>query len=233
MAKFLSQVYTKIRGSVGGVCYTANQHAALIARAKVSPVNPDSSAQNRIRTAFATTVQAWDSLTDAQRQSWSDYADTLSVPAIGGSRTPSGRETFIANITLAWYLRSQQIISVNPVYTPPTTAGFLAISNLQSGAPSSTGTGISMNFLNDNGETVLGVSARSFKQSPGRHYFKGPWITGTLQGAEVADSAVGAIDFLTLDEDGVYFANLRLISLAAPFRISAMAHQRVIAAVTV
>ena len=232
MAKFLSQVYTTIRGSVGGVTYTANQHAALVARARVSPVNPDSSAQNRIRMAFATASVAWDSLADSVREAWASYAATLTVPAIGGTRNPSGRETFMGTISLAWYLRSIGILGANPTYAAPTTAGFLTITNLQTAAPSTPGTGFSMNFYNGNGESVLGISARSFKQSPGRNFYRGPWLTNTLQDVEVADTSSGVLDFLTLDDAGVYFANLRLISLTAPFRISTMAFMREIASVT-
>lgn len=229
MAKFLSTVYSIIRGSVGGLTYTANQHSALVVRARVHPVNPDSSAQNRIRMAMATASQQWEGLTDIVRASWSDYAGTLTVPAIGGTRNPSGRETFIANLSLAWYLKSIGLIDVNPASTAPTTPGFLVISNLQTAAPSVVGIGFSMNFFNPNGETVLGFASRSFHQSNGRNFYRGPWVTGTNQVVEMTDAQSGVVDFLSLDENGVYFAKLRFISKAAPFRISAMAFQRAIA----
>lgn len=220
MAKIISPVWSKIRGSIAGTTYTANQFAAIVARQRVTPVNPGSQAQVAVRAAFATAVTRWNALSDENRELWDAYAQTLTYPGIGGSVTMPGRQVFISNLVKALYLQARGIILVNPADTAPSTAGFLSMQNLEVDVPSAPGTGFSIGGYFANGEDSYFVAQRSFKQSPGREYFSGPFFVSTLQGEEVTDPQSVIIDFTGLDDGGIYFVQCSLISKAAPFRIS-------------
>jgi len=78
------------RGKIGGHVASKNRAGSYF-RTKVTPVNPQSSAQVNVRGRLTTLAQAWRGLTDAQRAAWnnavSDYAKT---DIFGDLRNPSG-----------------------------------------------------------------------------------------------------------------------------------------------
>lgn len=65
------------RGSIGGQVHSRNRFGNYI-RARTTPVNPQSSRQNAIRTAIAALAQQWsNALTQAQRDAWEVYAAAI------------------------------------------------------------------------------------------------------------------------------------------------------------
>jgi len=76
MAKFVSQVYSEIRGSVNGVTYARNRFG-LYARAKASPVQPRTPAQTERRAQLTVLSQRWRTLPESNRAEWRALADEL------------------------------------------------------------------------------------------------------------------------------------------------------------
>jgi hypothetical protein len=76
MAKFVSQVYSEIRGSVNGVTYARNRFG-LYARAKASPVQPRTPAQTERRAQLTVLSQRWRTLDESLRAEWRALADEL------------------------------------------------------------------------------------------------------------------------------------------------------------
>jgi hypothetical protein len=76
MAKFVSQVYSEIRGSVNGVTYARNRFGQY-ARAKASPVQPRTPAQTERRAQLTVLSQRWRTLSEANRAEWRALADEL------------------------------------------------------------------------------------------------------------------------------------------------------------
>jgi hypothetical protein len=76
MAKFVSQVYSEIRGSVNGVTYARNRFG-LYARAKASPVQPRTPAQTERRAQLTVLSQRWRTLDEGLRAEWRALADEL------------------------------------------------------------------------------------------------------------------------------------------------------------
>lgn len=81
-------------GKLGGQVFSKNRGGSYV-RTKVSPLNPQTTAQMSIRGIFASISSAWSTLTDAQRQTWnglvSDYGKT---DVFGDIRNPSGKNLF-------------------------------------------------------------------------------------------------------------------------------------------
>lgn len=75
MAKFLlGPVVAEARGQLGGTVFSRNRFGAY-GRNNSSPVNPNTVPQQEQRSAFTQATQRWrDTLTDAQRQAWKEYA---------------------------------------------------------------------------------------------------------------------------------------------------------------
>lgn len=219
--KFLSQVYVIARGSVGGVTYTANQFHQLIARARTSPVNPQTSLQTAIRSAFSAAETLWKALDDTARSNWEAYA----------SRTP--RQNPLGPITLTGRLFMRGIISLREfmattlgtVFTDsdlaPAVPGMLSISNVVAIPPSGPSTGIAITWGNPLGNpAIFSLVQISDAFEPTRMFYKGPWDTAKNVSTATAGGASGVEEFVGLVVDKAYFMRMRAITEVGPHKIS-------------
>jgi hypothetical protein len=95
MAKFVSQVYSEIRGSVNGVTYARNRFG-LYARAKASPVQPRTPAQSERRAQLTVLSQRWRTLDESNRAEWRALADELTrSDALGLTYRLSGLQAYL------------------------------------------------------------------------------------------------------------------------------------------
>lgn len=91
--KFTSPVYSAVSGSIAGITYSTN--GGLIARARATPTNPNTLAQQNARSALDGAATAWGLLTSAQQSDWNDLAaNTTFFDKLGNSFTPSGYMVF-------------------------------------------------------------------------------------------------------------------------------------------
>jgi hypothetical protein len=78
------------RGKLGGHVYSKNRGGAYV-RTKVTPVNPQSTAQLAVRAFFTSLSQGWRSLTSAQREAWNGAVENFQRTDIFGDiKKPSG-----------------------------------------------------------------------------------------------------------------------------------------------
>lgn len=229
MAKFLSQVYSTIRGSVGGITYTANQFQSLIARARVSPVNPNTPKQTMMRSSFSGASARWLAATDAVRTAWNDYALTCTYEGPLGTYSIPGRQMFISNISTALYLTARGVALEAITDAAPVVPGFLNPEDVAPVVPIIIGTGIRWSMGNHTGEEIYGYSERSVSWNPTRYRFKGPFLTETLDAIEIPDNTLQNLEFTGLAEDMIYFTNPRAISGQPPFRMSSPFYLRHVA----
>jgi hypothetical protein len=95
MAKFVSQVYSEIRGSVNGVTYARNRFG-LYARAKASPVQPRTPAQSERRAQLTVLSQRWRTLPESLRAEWRALADELTrSDALGLTYRLTGLQAYL------------------------------------------------------------------------------------------------------------------------------------------
>jgi hypothetical protein len=229
-----SHLFSTMRGSVAGVTYTANQYHAIVGRQRVSPVQPGTTPQSIVKAAFAGGSTAYELLTDAQRQAWEDYAQTLTYQGPLGDYTVGGRSVAMGQYALSRICVAKGIATIPAAsMTAPTTAGFLSIGGFLTDAPSATGTGVNLTITNDNDEDVTVLVELSLKQSDARMRYKGPWVPSTFMGFEVPASTSADEDITGLVDGGVYFMRVRLISSDAPRRLSAPLIIRFVAEATV
>jgi len=86
---------SSMRGKLNGNVLTRNKGGEVI-RNKVTPINPRTSAQMLQRAYTSNIAKAWaGTLTDAQRQSWKSYGQTIGAKSIfGNNLILSGIATF-------------------------------------------------------------------------------------------------------------------------------------------
>lgn len=94
--KYISSVFSGASGSVAGCTYSRNKGGNYV-RSRSIPVNPQTSFQSTVRSAFGGLAQAWlTALTANQRSGWAAYAAAVSVPGFDGQIFLSGMNWFIA-----------------------------------------------------------------------------------------------------------------------------------------
>ena len=85
---------TDASGKLGGQVFSKNRGGSYV-RTKVTPTNPQSTAQMSVRGIFASISSRWSSLTEAQRNSFNGFVSAYARTDIFGDlRNPSGKSLF-------------------------------------------------------------------------------------------------------------------------------------------
>jgi len=93
---FKSPVYSQASGSIAGIVYSRNA-GGMYTRARAMPTNPNTDAQQAVRSAMAALVDQWSNvLTNTQRENWNTYAfNTPTLNRIGEPTHKTGQNMFI------------------------------------------------------------------------------------------------------------------------------------------
>jgi len=96
MAKILTTaIVADIRNKLNGSVFSKNRYGSYV-RTKVTPVNPQTTAQQNVRNRLSTNSQAWRGLTDAQRQGWINAAPNFPTTDIfGNPKILSGNALYV------------------------------------------------------------------------------------------------------------------------------------------
>lgn len=104
-----------MRGSIGGQVFSRNRFGNYI-RSRITPVNPQSSRQNKIRNVIQSLAQYWsNTLTQAERDEWEVYAAAIvRVNKLGAQIKLTGFNHFIRSNSIRSQL-DESIIESGPV----------------------------------------------------------------------------------------------------------------------
>lgn len=124
MAKIkFGMMMTDARGKLGGHVFSKNRSGAYV-RTKVTPVNPQTSAQSAVRSVLAVISAGWSSLTVEQRQSFnSAVEDWQTTDIFGDLKKPTGKNLY-TKLNLNLSASGQSLIS-----SAPDKQEFLALEN--------------------------------------------------------------------------------------------------------
>mgnify|MGYP001332534141 CR=1 FL=1 len=119
-----------LRNKLNGSVFSKNRYGAYV-RTKVTPVNPQSTAQQLVRNRLSTQSQAWRGLTEPERQSWIDGAVNFPFTDIyGNTKILSGQALYVKlNTNLA-----QAGIAANSVCPSPVSLDALVLTSLTADA---------------------------------------------------------------------------------------------------
>ena len=220
MAKMLSQIATIIRGSMGGITYTANRGGSIIARARVCPVNTKTDPRDQIKGNFRSVIAAWEDATEETRDGWDQYAQSITKNGPISTRAYSGREAYVATMVYMKNLYSKGVIGTDPVDTPPTSFGQVPISIKGYTTLTAPGTGFTVIGKNEADVAVNVVIATTGPVPATRHTFKGPWLPETFGAANVDAGNPISIPVNGLVLDDWCFVKIRAVPADAPFSLS-------------
>lgn len=220
VARLLSIIASVIRGSVGGLTYSSNQFHQIIVRARTAPVNPNTSNQTTIRSAFNVASQAWKVMATPIRLAWEEYAESLTYEGPLGPYTMPGRQVCIGNLSMAGYIATRGLYALVPSAAAPITPGFLDVGNITVGPAGAGETGFLISVENPNLFDVVIFAQRSVNFGTSRYRFKGPYLSDTDIALKAASETTFPIPFYDLIKDAIYFVRLRAITEEGPYRIS-------------
>lgn len=220
MAKILSHVWSSISGSVGGITYFNGPHHAILARARVAPVQPGSTNQALMRSAWAGAAGVWENMPLGYQQDWDLYAQSCTFQGKQGNYQVTGRSIFMAGWSLQSYMLLRFLLMPTQITDPPVQAGFLLPSNISLGPPVAAGTGFSLNISADPfDDTTVFVQISGFKEKE-RNFWKGPWDNRVDEAFIVAAGVSTFHDFLGKAEGKKYFIRVKCVADDAPSRVS-------------
>lgn len=105
----MSSLVSDIRGSVAGSVYSANKNGAYV-RNKGTMTNTNTISQQNVRLSFGAIAAAWRGLTDAQRESFSNYIQQYPyTDKLGQTKYYTPYQLF------AWQNNSAQFAGFNPI----------------------------------------------------------------------------------------------------------------------
>jgi hypothetical protein len=109
-----------IRGSIGGTVFSRNRFCNYI-RARITPVNPQSSRQNKIRACVQSLAPYWsNSLSQVNRDLWEVYADSIvRSNKVGAQMKLTGFNHFIRSNTIRLQSDDPQVDAGPTVLTLP------------------------------------------------------------------------------------------------------------------
>lgn len=210
MAKIkLSAIVSQMSGKLNGSVFAKNRGGAYI-RTKVTPVNPQSTAQMAVRAALTSLSQSWRGLTADQRAAWNAAVSNFtSTDIFGDIKTPSGINLYNKlNLNL-------DNIGVSPISTPPAPVSVGFFSALSIAADASAGT-VAATFTAEGasaGQTVV-VEATPCV-SAGKDFVKSEYrVVGNFPGNSTSPQALGAMivaKFGTMTAGKKVFVRLKFV----------------------
>jgi hypothetical protein len=222
--KFKSALVTAVSGSIGGLVGSHNAGGQYL-RARTIPVNTNTSFQQAVRSYLALLAAAWsDSLEQAQRDAWENYAAQVPITdSLGEPRNISGIAHFLRSNVPRLQAGKARVDDGPTVYTLPSFTGPVF-------SPEAATDTVDVAFTNSDdwaGEVGGGmVLSASRPQGVGINYFRGPYRFMDIIPGAVSPPASpfnATMPFPTATGDKVFFfarvfrADGRLSS---PFRAS-------------
>ena len=161
---------TDARGKLGGHVFTKTRSGATI-RTKVTPTNPQTSAQGTVRGLFGNLSRFWALLTLSEQLSWNGVVgEYKKTNAFGDQYQPSGKNLFqMVNTNL-------NTVGAPQTNTPPSGRGVLAFDDLSADVlVISQELEITVNLLDAPGASDFIVIEATAPMSPGRFNFSGTY----------------------------------------------------------
>lgn len=193
---FKSNLFSQASGSLGGTTFSRNA-GGMYVRNRAIPVNPNTTTQQAIRNCFASANAAWTTtLTDAQRQSWADYAAAVTVKnKLGDQTNITGQNMFVRSYVPTLHAGGTPVLDGPTVLTLPQTP-FVNTIEIDAGPPVQADIAGGFNQALSAAEAGIVIVYLGLPQSNGTNYFKGPYRFAATDAVAETDTTWG-IDGIT------------------------------------
>lgn len=173
----------EMRGSIAGTVFSRNS-SGNYARAKTTPINPNTGLQQAVRAAMAFLTDMWgQTLTAGQRTAWNLYASSVSVlNRIGETTHISGFNHFIRSNMIRKQLNQTLIADGPTVFEIPASDPLFSITASETTQFFSSIFDNTMDWADEDG--AMWFQFGGTPQNAQVNFFDGPWrIFGLILGA--------------------------------------------------
>ncbi len=162
------------RGSISGMTVSRNS-AGLYARARVKPVNPNTTRQDDVRSGVAVATARWsETLNEASRVLWNEYAALVAMKnKLGDTIFNSGFNHYVRSNAFRMSLGFAAIDAAPSIGELPAQDPSISIAPAASSQQLELTFDNSMSWANETGGVLFVHQGRP--QNPQRYYFGGPW----------------------------------------------------------
>lgn len=228
--RMLSPLISIAAGSVAGLTFFRNQYHQICVRARTAPVNPSTSNQTAVRTAFSFANAGWDSMGSGNRTFWADYATTLVYTGPLGDYHIPGRQVWIGSATFLQFINIQGYDTITIDATAPNSAGFAKFDEITDQDPAVPGTGFDLILSQTTGDNMAVLIDISVGFNPARQRFKGPWAAAQQRYLDLATGVTANVPIDDLTEGQAYFYRIRGVTSDGPHKMTAAFIGRAVAA---
>lgn len=173
------------RGSVAGNVFSRNRYGAYL-RARTKPTNPNTALQQAVRNRIQALTTYWSqSLSDAQRTAWSQYAAAIAwVNALGETQYLTGFNMFIRSNSVILQGGGTQVDAGPIVLSLPETDPTYAVAGDAANDEVDVTFDNGMDWANEDGGHMLIYVGQPVNQT--RNFFAGPYrYAGVIDGDAV------------------------------------------------
>lgn len=221
--KFGSTI-TDGRGSIAGVTYSRNHYGAYL-RARTTPINPNSTGQQAVRSALAQLSTKWSTtLTAVQRTAWELYASNVAMlDKMGATMYLTGYNHYIRSNVEYQRIFGASIDDGPVIFELPGQDGTFAITASEATQFITVVHDTLMPWAAENGAAML--MYQGVPQNAQRNFFGGPWeyfanIPGILGAPAGSPSDHAAVKVMTEGQHQWCYARIIRADgrLSEPFR---------------
>jgi len=182
--KFKSPMFSQASGSIAGTTFAHNR-GGLYVRARSIPTNPNTTFQQAVRTTFGLLSNLWlNTLTEAQRAGWDNYASLVLIPdSLGEPRNVGGVGMYQRSNTPRIQAGLPRIDDAPSIfnlgdYTAPAIVSITAPTSISLSFDDTDG------WANTDDAGMIVLASRG--QNASRNFFKGPYrFAGVILGDSV------------------------------------------------
>lgn len=237
MAIVTSHLVNAMRGSVKGdpehpthpycsLSYSKNQHHAIIVRKKPIPSQPVTPRKTAFNDAGRWAIGQWNTVSQATRDGWEQYAKSLTILDPLGYHSTTGRNTFLACLTLRRFIKLMFADPYATITDAPTLPGRISF-NFEGPYPPPSGIGWTYYIINPNPFPILVIYQASYWHPITRNRWHGPWKTETFYWHILANSTL-TNHYTRGTLNNVIFTRWRACVSDAPHRLSPLLYTRVV-----
>jgi hypothetical protein len=200
-----------ISGSVGGTTFARNRYGAY-ARARVKPVNPNSTAQSNARSRLAAMKTLWAALTQAHRDEWETYGANVSmVGRLGQPIKLTGWSHFVRSNTAILGAGLAYVPDAPQTYSLAETDPTAAVSGDESDKKIKVAFDDFLPWCSEVGGAMLVYAGNAV--DPNINFYGGPFrYIGKISGAVVKPTTPQSLDPLTnIFEGQRIFVKVRIV----------------------
>lgn len=213
-----------MRGKIGGQVYSDSQFNAITSHSyNGSPNYPNSTGQQAAKSSFVSASDAWEGLTDSERQSWSAYAKSLETVKSFATAKLTGRLAFIKVMSVFHYYKAVFDGSFTVDYSVPTETGIIKPPFMTQVTYAVSGnSGIRIKYVNYTADDLYVFYQLSAPYSLAVNRLDGPFLYSLKDSVGINADDLKRRNFtLTAAYEGkVVFGKFRFITQNPPYRVS-------------